>query len=721
MLEHHYLDDLFNPSSIAVIGASGTPGSVGMRVMSNLMLGQFAGKLIPVNPKYTTLFNKTCYPSITAVSEQIDLAVITTPARTVPAIMEACGQKGIRLAVIISAGFSEMGEEGKVLEEAMLEKARQYHLHFVGPNCLGLMRPHSHVNATFDNNQAMPGSIALLSQSGAICAAMLDWALERNIGFSAIVSMGNSSDLDFGDMLEYLARDPLTQSIMLYIEGVHHPRGFMTGLRAAARVKPVIALKAGRHASGVRAVHSHTGALVGDDQVFSAALHRGGAVRVMDIDQLFTAAQVLSSERHTAGNRLTIITNGGGAGVMAADTASDLNIRSPEPNAALLSKLDAVLPPHWSHQNPIDILGDATPERYRQVIEPCLQDEQTDALLTVLVPVAMSQPLKVAEELCAVVNTTQKPILACWMGGKQSQASQALFAKHHIPCYSTPEEAVRAFSYLSAYRQNHQLLMQVPQPMATLEKLDVSGAALIVQAVLSEQRRILTTIESKAILSAFGVPVSQAMLAQSAAEALVLAESQGFPVVMKISATDITHKQDVEGVQLNIQDGEGVRAAYQKIMERVKAHRPGATIQGVTVEPMYRHPHYRELMVGVVRDKVFGPVISFGLGGSLVSVMKDNAVALPPLNSFLAQQLIAKTRASRMLGEFRGKPAVNMDALVTILLRVSEMICEIPEMVEMDINPLLVDEKGAIAVDARIVVDPVSRPLKKYGHMAIHA
>src|SRR3990167_5534596 len=340
MLEHHYLDDLFNPSSIAVIGASGTPGSVGMRVMSNLMLGQFAGKLIPVNPKYTTLFNKTCYPSITAVSEQIDLAVISTPARTVAAIMEACGQKGIRLAVIISAGFSEMGEEGKVLEEAMLEKARQYHLHFVGPNCLGLMRPHSHVNATFDNNQAMPGSIALLSQSGAICAAMLDWALERNIGFSAIVSMGNSSDLDFGDMLEYLARDPLTQSIMLYIEGVHHPRGFMTGLRAAARVKPVIALKAGRHASGVRAVHSHTGALVGDDQVFSAALHRGGAVRVMDIDQLFTAAQVLSSERHTTGNRLTIITNGGGAGVMAADTASDLNIRSPEPNAALLSKLD---------------------------------------------------------------------------------------------------------------------------------------------------------------------------------------------------------------------------------------------------------------------------------------------------------------------------------------------------------------------------------------------
>lgn len=705
MLENHYLDDLFNPTSIAVIGASGRPDAVGFKVFHHLMQGQFKGSLFAVNPKYTVILNKPCYVSVKEIQDKIDLAIITTPAAVVPQIIDECGQHGIRSAIVISAGFSEMGSQGRALEQIILEKAQRYQMHFIGPNCLGVMRPDAHLYATFDNNFALPGDIALVSQSGAICAAILDWALCREIGFSTIVSIGNSVDLDFGDILEYLALDPATKSILLYIEGVHYPRRFMSGLRAAARIKPVIALKAGRNATGVRAVHSHTGALVGDDDVFSAALNRAGAVRVMTIEALFNAAQILSSSYRASGDRLMIITNGGGAGVMAADAATNLQLMLLPPSEALLNELNPLLPAAWSHQNPIDILGDATPGRYRAAMEACLKDDNTDALLTVLVPVAMSQPLEVAKEVVVFAKQTTKPLIACWMGEKQVTASWQLFADHHIPCYSTPEEAVSALAYLSQYQQNQQLLLQIPEPLSAAAKSDVAGANLIMNAVLNEQRKILTTVESKAILSAFDIPVSQTIVTHTPNEALVTAESLGFPIAMKINSPDITHKQDVGGVLLNLTNGEAVRAAFNKMIERVKARKPEAKISGVTLEHMYKNTNYREVMIGVMRDKVFGPVISFGMGGSLVEIMQDQAVALPPLNSFLAQQLIAKTRAMKLLGSFRGKPPVNMNALINILLRVSDMVCELPQIQEMDINPLLIDENGAIAVDARIVID----------------
>lgn len=582
------------------------------------------------------------------------------------------------------------------------------------------MRPHSHLNATFDNNDALPGNIALVSQSGAVCAAILDWAMKKEIGFSTIVSIGNSLDLDFGDMLDYLALDPLTKSILLYIEGVHYPRRFMSGLRAAARMKPVIAIKAGRHETGVRAVHSHTGALVGDDDVFSAALNRNGAVRVISIEQLFTAAQVLSSPYRAKGDRLTIATNGGGAGVMAADRATDLNIPLSQLSDNTLAALNKILPPQWSHQNPIDILGDATAERYHNVVETCLKDENSDALLTILIPVAMSQPYQVAQEICTFAKQTNKPLIACWMGEKQSEDSWKLFADNKIPCYSTPEVAVEAFSYLANYYQNQQLLLQIPAPLSCASRSNIEGALLIINAVLAEKRKILTATESKAVLSAMGIPVAQAIEAHTANEALVAAESLGYPIAMKINSLDITHKQDVGGVLLNIPNGDEIRPAFNKMMESVKAKKPDARILGVTLERMYKSPNYRELMIGVVRDKVFGPVISFGMGGSLVEVISDRAVGLVPLNSFLIQQMIAKTKAMKLLGDFRGKPPINMDTLVNIILRVCDMACELPQIQELDINPLLIDEKGAIAADARIIVDYSPLPHTEYAHMAIH-
>lgn len=699
------LDALFHPRVIAVIGATDRVGAVGCKVLSNLRQSHFEGTLIPINPKHQSVQGLTCYARVMDAPQAIDLAIIVTPAREVVSVLHQCGEKGIRVAVIISAGFSEMGPAGQALESEILSVAKQYGIRFIGPNCLGIMVPQSHMNATFDNNFAVPGDVALLSQSGAICAAILDWALEKNIGFSAIVSMGNSRDLDFGDMLTYLAQDAKTKSILLYIEGVHYPLRFLEGLRAAAKIKPVIAIKAGRHHSGVRAVHSHTGALVGADDVFSAALMRDGAVRVPSIQSLFTATKILSSHYRASGHRLMIVTNGGGAGVMAADRANELNITLPVLDEHLLNNLNAILPASWSHQNPIDILGDAPPSRYAQVLEACLADDYCDAIVVILVPVAMSSPHEVAELLCQFAKKSHKPIIACWMGGMHTRSSWEYFAQNQIPCFNTPEEAVDAFSYLVDYYHNQQILLQAPEPLVLSHEPDIAGAHHVVNVALAAGREILTSVESKEILSAFDIPVSAISLAVNVTEAVQMASAMGYPVVMKISSPDITHKQDVEGVRLNLRNEQEVSAAYDYMMQQVKARRPDAVIEGVTLERMILNANNRELMIGVTRDNVFGPVISFGIGGSLVEVIRDRAVALPPLNHFLAQQLISRTRALKWLGEFRGQPPVNLDALIHVLLRVSDMIHALPQLVEMDINPLLANDRGVIAVDARIVVE----------------
>lgn len=715
----HYLEKLFNPNAVAVIGASDKPNSVGQKVFSNLLNGHYSGKLYAVNPKHKEIQGITTYPSIKEIAGPVDLAVITTPATIIPHLITECGEKGVKTAIIISAGFSETGNKGKELEQSCLKLANHYGIRLLGPNCLGMMRPHQHLNITFDNNFAIPGKIALVSQSGAICAAILDWSLDKQIGFSTIVSLGNAIDLDFGEILDFLALDPKTKSILLYIEGIHHTRRFMSGLRSAARLKPVIVIKSGRNQLGHRAVHSHTGALVGDDDVFDAALHRAGAVRVSSIEDLFSAAKILSTDYRTKGNRLAIITNGGGAGVMASDRASELKLILPKLSDEMTTKLNKILPAQWSHQNPIDIIGDATPKRYHQTLELLVKDQNIDAIVVILVPVAMTDPLEVAKQVIQDAKTSKKIILPCWMGEKNVRSSHDLFAANGIPCFNTPEEAIEAFSYLADYHHNQELLLQVPTSLSPQPKPDITGARLIIESVLSQKRKVLTTIESKAILTAFGIPVTQTILAHTANEALVAAESLQYPVVMKINSPDIIHKQEVQGVETDISSADLVRTIFNKIMGSAKAHAPNANILGVTVEKMCKNPNNREVMIGVIADQVFGPVIAFGLGGSFVEIIHDRAIELPPLNQYIAKNLLEQTHASKLLQQFRNMPPVNIDALINILLRVSEMVCELPYIKEMDINPLIVNNETIVAVDARIVVDFPKISTIPYSHMAI--
>ncbi|WP_058440857.1 bifunctional acetate--CoA ligase family protein/GNAT family N-acetyltransferase [Legionella brunensis] len=716
-MEINYLDKLFNPHSIAVIGASESPFSVGAKVFNNL-LAHFSGILFPVNPNHKRIQDIPCFSSIKEINQSVDLVIIVTPAAAVPEVMTQCAEKNIHHAVILSAGFGET-EEGRELEQKIIELARQFQIRFIGPNCLGVMRPCIGLNATFENSPILPGNLAFVSQSGALCAAILDWAFEEKIGFSTVISMGNSADIDFGEVLDYLALDPQTDCILLYIEGIRHARRFMSGLRAAARLKPVIAIKAGRNSQGSQAAISHTGAMIGTDDVFDAALRRAGVVRVISIKELFSAAEVFASNRRVKGDRLMIITNGGGAGVMAADCTSDLNIRLSSLTDNTLSYLNSLLPKHWSHHNPIDILGDATPERYYKVVDACLDDENCDGLLVILVPVSIAQPLKVAKQMVELSQKTDKPILVCWMGKEQVKSSWSLFSKHKIPSFTTPETAVGAFSYLSDYYHNQQLLLQVPEPIIYQSQADVAGAQLIIENAAREHRKIITTMESKAILKAFGIPITPTFIAQTAAEALIAAESIGFPVVMKIYSPNITHKQDVGGVQLSITNAEAVCEFFNQLTSNAKKMKPDAHIIGVTVEQMYKTPNDRELMIGVIQDPVFGPTINFGAGGSLVEIMQDRAIALPPLNQYLVKNLIARTRITKLLGEFRNKPAVNLKAIEDLLLRVSEMVCELPQIQEMDINPLIVNEKEIIAVDARIVIN-FEKSTIPYAHLAIH-
>lgn len=718
-MSQHYLNPLFKPQSIAVFGASDRVGSVGAVVFENLRTGGFKGVLYPINPKRDEVQGVKAYRSLEEINAPIDLAVVAPPAETVPDIIEACGQRGVKAAVILSAGFGETGEAGAALEQKTKETARHFGLRFIGPNCLGLMRPSMGLNATFNKGNAHPGRLALVSQSGALCTAILDWAAVNEVGFSSVISVGSSADVDFGGILDFLVNDPETESILLYIEGIRQSRSFMSALRAAARTKPVIVIKIGRHAAGSRAARSHTGALVGADDVFDAALKRAGVVRVQTVVQLFAVAQALSSNYQPDGNRLVIITNGGGPGAMAADHTADLGVPLAELSPATMEALDGVLPAVWSHGNPVDIIGDATPERYEQAIDLCMRDANVDGILVVLTPQAMTAPTEVARKVIALAQQHPKPLIACWMGEAQVAEARRLYAEARIPCYRSPEPAVETFSFLSTYYQNQKLLMQAPQPLAHQMEPDLAGARLIVEGALAAQRNVLSEMESKALLSAFHIPVAQTMIARSPNEALLLAEQIGFPVAMKINSPDITHKSDVGGVRLGLANAQAVRAAYHDTIGTVGKMLPQARIDGVAIEPMLQKPNGRELMVGVVADKTFGPVISFGAGGTTVEVLQDRAVALPPLNSFLARNMVASTRVARMLGTFRNMPPVDMEALETVLLRVSEMVCELPWLREMDINPLIVDENGACAVDARVVVGSVAPSADRYAHMAI--
>jgi len=716
----HYLEKLFSPKSIAVFGVSEQPDSVGGQVFHNLKTAGFAGPVYPINPEYPSFDGEACFPSLKAVDAPVDLAIIATPAKTVPALIRVCGESNVRTAIVLSGGFGERGGSGKALEAVLLEEGRNHGVRILGPNCLGLMRPSLSLNATFSNNVARRGSLALVSQSGAICTAILDWADDHAVGFSTMVSVGETADIGMGDVLDFLSMDVETRSILIYIESIRHARRFMSGLRQAARMKPVIVVKAGRHDEGSRAALSHTGALVGEDDVFNAALERAGVVRADSIEQLFAAAQLLSTPSRVSGNRLAIITNAGGPGVMATDRAVERGIQMASLSEATLQQLNSQLPNSWSHHNPLNILGDATPERYLSSIEACLQDPNIDGLLVMLTPQALTRPTAVAQAITNATNPSRKPILTSWLGGPQVRQAREIFVAHHIPTFSNPESAVEAFGFLSAYRRNQELLLQTPGPLAELEPPDLAGARLIIEGVLAEKRTVLSFLESRALLQAFHIPMLPAIVAHTPNEALAAAECIGFPVAMKILSEDITHKSDVCGVRLNISGAQSVRHEFVNLIAQVQALRPEIKLHGVSIEKMYSNPHGRELLVGVIDDPAFGPVISFGAGGTAVEILRDRGVALPPLNTHIARRLIEQTKIAQMLGQFRNLPPADTEALVRVLLRVSEMVCELPQIQEMDINPLTVDETGIWALDVRMVVRHQSPCRSPYEHMAIH-
>lgn len=716
----HYLQNILAAKSIAVIGASQKKNSVGGRVFGNLIEAGYSGELFAVNKKYKEVSGRPCVASIAELDQAVNLAVIATPASSVPSLIRECGERGIRGAVVISAGFREIGRAGERLEREMMDFAHHYGVRIIGPNCLGIMRPSLGLNATFSHNAATPGELGLVSQSGAICTSILDWALAHGVGFSSMISIGDAADVDFGELLDYLAVDAATKSILLYIEGIRDSRRFMSGIRVAARMKPVVVVKAGRYAEGSRAAVSHTGSLVGADDVFDAALKRAGAVRVHSIRQLFEAAEILSSGCRVKGNRLGIVTNAGGPGVMAADRACEVGVSLAPLGTETVAALDDVLPAHWSRGNPIDILGDAPPERYGDVISRCQADDAIDGMLIMFTPQAMSNPTEAARNVIEAARTSDKPTIACWMGEKQVEEARRLFQESGVPSFTTPESAIEAFSYLANYKRNQQLLLQVPGPRSERREPDVEGARLVIEGVLDSGRKILTTTESKALLAAFHIPTMPAIEADSASEALIAAESVGFPIVMKINSFDITHKSDAGGVKLNIDSARAVRSAYNEMLSEVGQAQPGASIRGVTIERMCQKRSGRELLVGVVRDPVFGPTISFGSGGIAVEILRDSALALPPLNEFIIDNLISGTRVARLLGAFRKMPAANRSAIQTVLLRVSEMVCELPHIREIDINPLIADEVDAIAVDARVVVAHPLPATHPYAHMSIH-
>jgi len=719
--EQHYLTSLFEPKSIAIVGASETPCTVGTVLVRNMLDGAYKGKLFCVNPKHETVFGMKSYDSVESIPQRLDLAVICTLPETVPAIVEACGRAGTRNVIVISGGFAESGPRGASLERAVIETARRHRVRLIGPNCLGIMRPGAGVNLTFAHGGANPGTIGLVSQSGALCTAILDWAQPNNVGFSTVVSLGGSSDVDFGEILDYLVSDPKTENIFLYIEGIKNPRRFMSALRAAARCKPVLLIKVGKHPAGEKAALSHTGSLVGADDVFDAALRRAGVVRLGNVGQMYAAASALFSHFRPRGNRLAIITNGGGPGAMAADHAADIGIPLAKLSDATTKKLGELLPPTWSKANPLDIIGDADPQRYAAALTACIEDDGVDGVLAILTPQAMTDPTQVARTLLDIAIKTDKPLVTCWMGEAQVHEARLLFKGAGIPTFRTPEPAVELFSHISAYYRNQQLLMQTPAAIADHVPPRLESAKLVIETALAEGRKMLNEMESKALLAAFRIPIAQTVVARSPSEAMVLAEEIGLPVVMKIDSPQITHKTDSGGVRLNLNSLAAVRDAYNEILDDVKKNRPDAILHGVAIEPMIQKANGRELMVGMVKDEIFGPTIVFSRGGTDVETGRSRrAVALPPLNGFLVRDLLESARDMARLGEFRNMPAVNQEALEAVLLRVSEMVCELPWISELDINPLIVDEQGAVAVDARIAIENIPLTASRYDHMAIH-
>ncbi len=697
------LKHLFDPRSVAVIGASERPHSVGATVLANLVDAGFGGAIWPVNPKYDALAGRPCYADVAALPAAPDLALICTPPATIPALIGQLGERGGKTAIILTAGLGGYKDvHGNSLRQSTLAAAKPHLLRILGPNCVGLLVPALCLNASFAHTAALAGKLAFISQSGALVTGVLDWAKSRNIGFSKFISLGDSADIDVGDVLDYLASDADTGAILMYIEDIRAARKFMSAARAAARSKPVLVIKAGRAAEGAKAAASHTGALAGADAVYDAAIRRAGMLRVWSTEDLFEAVETLARARPLRGECLTIMTNGGGPGVMATDALIGGHGRLASLSKDTLRCLDAVLPPTWSGANPVDIIGDAPAERYRQAMEILLQDAQSDTLLFIHAPTAIVPSADIARALLPLLQKTAVNVIACWLGGAAVAEARQIFSAAGVPTYDTPEEAVQGFMQIVQYRRNQNLLMQVPPSVPSDSRADRSAAQAIARQALAEGRDMLSEPETKKILAAYGIPVAQTRIAETVEEAVLCAQAIGFPIAVKILSPDVTHKSDVGGVALDLESGESVRAAAMAMRKRLQELKPDARWQGFSVQAMARWPEAHELIIGVTSDPVFGPVILFGQGGIAVEVLDDHALCLPPLNMLLARDLIARTRVSRLLGAYRNRPAADIDAICRTLIQVSQLAADLSELAELDINPLLADSRGVIALDARL-------------------
>ena len=699
------LDLIFEPTNVAVIGASEREGSVGRTIMENLDNPLFKGNIFPVNPKRDEILGIKAYPSLSAIPEKIDLIVVTIPSKFVPAVIEEAVGLDIRAAIIISAGFKEVGPEGAELERQIMVHARKNGMRIIGPNCLGVMSPVTGLNATFATGMAPVGKIGFISQSGALCTAVLDWSYKENVGFSHFVSVGSMLDVDWGDLIYYLGDDPRTDAIVLYMESIGNARSFLSAAREVALVKPVIVIKPGRTAAAAKAAASHTGSMTGADDVLEAAFERSGVLRVDTISELFAMAETLSKQPRPEGPRLTIITNAGGPGVLATDALITTGGQLTEISDETMEKLNSFLPDAWSHNNPVDVLGDAPPERYAETLELAGHDENADGLLVILTPQAMTDPTQTAEALKPYANKISKPVLASWMGGTDIAAGEAILNKAGIPTFEYPDDAAKAFSYMYKYSENLQRLYQTPSFSVAGEDdaPDRARVEEIIEAARAEGRTILTEAESKEVLACYGIPTIPMAIAETADDAVKAADEMGYPVVVKIHSETITHKTDVGGVKLNLKTADAVRDAFNSIRDAVHQIATPADFLGVSVQPMIKLEGY-EVIIGSSIDPQFGPVMLFGTGGSLVEVYKDTALALPPLNSVLARTMMRKTKIYKALKGVRGQDPIDLVALEELLVRYSQMITEQKWIKETDINPLLASPERLLALDARIVL-----------------
>lgn len=714
------LHRLFAPQSIAVFGASPGKRGIGALVYARLRSSGFAGPVVAINPRHRMIDGSACYPNISAVGEQVDLAVIATPAETVPRIIDDCATAGTHHAVILSSGFGEARSDGVALGDRLATVAKKNQLRFLGPNCVGFACPWVGLDTTFIEAKVPKGNLAFVSQSGALCSAIADWAAPHEVGFSGLVSMGNMIDIGVGDVLRYFATDLKTGAILLYIESIRDASTFLSALRQATFRKPVIILKAGRHGAAQTAARTHTGALMGSDAVFDAAIERCGAIRVQSLAEMFAAAEILATGQRSIGPRLGIITNGGGAGILAADRAGDAPVDMAEVSDVTLRTLDSRLKPFWSRANPLDILGDATADDFKAAVTACLDDSAMDGLLTIVTPQAMTNATEVAKAVISVHRPdSQKPVLACWMGETSVRAARHVLSSAGIPDFDTPESAVEAFAFLELYRRNRILAIETPAPRSDLKAPDYETVHRIIDAALAQRQNMLSSSQATRLAKAVGIPVPDMDTATSAAQAVKTARSIGFPVVMKISADGITHKSEVDGVRLDLRNARQVRQAYAEITAAARKARPDARVRGVTIEAMVQMEAGREILIGSSRDPVFGTTLTFGTGGTEVELWRDTAVALPPLNSVLAKRLVERTRAARHLEPFRNLPAANMGALIQTLLLVSDLVVRMPEIVEMDLNPIVVGPEGVMALDVRIAINGLPVNQTRTDHLVI--